>query len=93
VTIDEINKLLAAVNPGYAARMEPAPDETVDPAIHITLHDVDTRWAIQLTQDGGAAINEYGFENGEIESSTDRGMFPNLQRAVLGLCALLEKQP
>jgi hypothetical protein len=90
MTIAEINKQLATINPGYTARFVEG-DQASDDSIDIYFAGTKTRWAIQV----GAliGINEYGFENGELAWSKDHGFFPNLKRAVLGLCALLERQP
>jgi hypothetical protein len=89
MTIPEINKLLAGATPGYTAKLVEG-DQSCDDSIEIFFEGVQTRWAIQIGSLIG--INEYGFENGELAWSKDRGFFPNLKRAILGLCAILERE-
>ncbi len=87
-----ISQQLATLNPGYSAKLVEAEDGTVDSEIQVLLHGQATRWAIQIGLHNDFFVNEYGFENGELDSVTHRGMFPNLERAALALCALLQRE-
>jgi len=86
-----VNAQLGSVNPAYSARFEDAPDPSVDDEIQIYFAGTKSRWSIQIGA-GYYAVNEIGFKDGEIEWLKDHGMFPNLKRAVLALCAVLEQQ-
>jgi hypothetical protein len=86
-----VNAQLGSVNPAYSARFEDARDPSVDDEIQIYFAGTKSRWSIQIGA-GYYAVNEIGFKDGEIEWLKDHGMFPNLKRAVLALCAILEQQ-
>jgi hypothetical protein len=86
-----VNAQLGSVNPAYSARFEEAPDPSVDDAIQIYFAGAKGCWSIQIGA-GYYAVNEIGFKDGEIEWLKDHGMFPNLKRAVLALCVILEQQ-
>lgn len=86
-----VNAQLGSVNPAYSARFENAPDFSVDDEIQIYFAGTKSRWSIQIGADY-YTVNEIGFKDGEIEWLKDHGMFPNLKRAVLALCAILEQQ-
>jgi hypothetical protein len=86
-----VNAQLGSVNPLYSARFEGAPDPSVDDQIQIYFAGAKSRWSIQIGADY-YAVNEIGFKDGEIEWLKDQGMFPDLKRAVLALCAILEQQ-
>jgi hypothetical protein len=87
-----LNQLLARF-PGYAVKFVPAADATVDDEFRITLHGADTRWGVQCCERGDYSVNEYGFdESGELDSVVTHAMAPNLQRAALALCALIERE-
>jgi hypothetical protein len=86
-----VNEQLANVNPAYSARFEGASDASVDDQIQIYFAGARSRWSIQIGADY-YAVNEIGFNDGEIEWLKDHGMFPDVKRAVLALCAILEQE-
>ena len=88
MNISTINKQLATVNPGYTARFNPAPDESVDAEIQILLHGQQTCWGIQIGS-GYVGVNEYGFEDGEVACSKWHGIYHSRKAAVMKLCTLL----
>jgi hypothetical protein len=61
VTIDEITSCWPSSIP--ATPLAWSRPQTKRSTRQSTSRCTDTRWVIQLTQDGGAAINEYGIEN------------------------------
>jgi hypothetical protein len=86
-----VNAQLGSVNPACSARFEDVTDPSVDDQIQIYFAGSKSRWSIQIGA-GYYAVNEIGFKDGEIEWLKDHGMFPTLKRAVLALCAILERQ-
>jgi hypothetical protein len=86
-----VNAQLVSVKPAYSARFEDASDPSVDNEIEIYFAGLKTRWSIQIGDDY-YAVDEIGFKDGEIEWLKDHGTFPDLERAVLALCAILEQQ-
>lgn len=75
---------------GYSAVFIPAEDGSMDDSIDILLHGQKTSWALQIGH-GYVGVNEYGYENGELDWVQDHGIYKTTGQAAQRLCNLLKK--
>jgi len=71
----------------YKAVHVPAEDESVDDMIEITTMGVPTSLSLQIGYDY-LAVNQYGYENGELAWMKDVGMFKRDEAAAAIACLI-----
>jgi hypothetical protein len=88
-----IDILTRALPAHYSAQFHATDSpEMEDDEIKILLHGVETCWGVQCAQRGWFVLNEYGYDNGELDWCQSHGEFLSLKAVAVKLRALLEAE-